>query len=89
MRSGRSRRLGRCSRGAVDRIRPGHCRGERAFASPRVRFTANLVGNNTWWFDPILLGSYPAEGLASVGAIAQKILAGDMDTFASRSIFLA
>ena len=51
------------------------------FASPRVRFTESAWwSNNTWWFDPILRGSYPDEGLASVGADAPSMSAGDMRT---------
>ena len=49
------------------------------FAVPRVRFTERAWwSNNAWWFDPILTGSYPADGLASAGADAPEIRAGDM-----------
>ncbi len=49
------------------------------FAVPRVRFTERAWwSNNAWWFDPILKGSYPADGLASAGADAPEIRAGDM-----------
>lgn len=59
------------------------------FASPRVRFTENAWwSNNTWWFDPILLGSYPEEALASVGADAPAIADGDMATIRQPLDFL-
>jgi beta-glucosidase len=59
------------------------------FASPRARFTAGAWwSNNTWWFDPILRGSYPSEALSSVGADAPEVLAGDMDTIRQPLDFL-
>ncbi len=59
------------------------------FAVPRERFTERAWwSNNAWWFDPIVLGSYPADGLASAGADAPEIRAGDMDLIRQPMEFL-
>jgi beta-glucosidase len=49
------------------------------FAVPRSRFTERAWwSNNAWWFDPILTGAYPADGLAAAAADAPEIRDGDM-----------
>jgi len=49
------------------------------FASPRVRFTASAWwSGNAWWFDPILRGEYPSDGLAAARADAPEIRGDDM-----------
>jgi beta-glucosidase len=35
--------------------------------------------NNSWWIDPLLLGTYPEDGLLLFGKDAPKIKSGDMD----------
>jgi beta-glucosidase len=39
-----------------------------------------LLGNNSWWMDPVLLGHYPADALQAYSAQAPAILAGDLQT---------
>jgi len=36
--------------------------------------------NNTWWADPVCLGTYPEDGLRLFGADAPKPARGDMET---------
>ncbi len=36
--------------------------------------------NNTWWADPVCLGSYPEDGLRLFGADAPRPARGDMET---------
>jgi beta-glucosidase len=50
------------------------------FVVSREQFTARAWWrNNAWWFDPMFLGTYPADGLAQAGADAPEIVAGDME----------
>jgi beta-glucosidase len=44
--------------------------------------TAQTAWTNTWWMDPVYLGSYPEDGLAFYGADAPEIRAGDMELIA-------
>ena len=44
--------------------------------------TAQTAWTNTWWMDPVYLGSYPEDGLALYGADAPEIRAGDMELIA-------
>jgi beta-glucosidase len=38
------------------------------------------VWNNSWWLDPIFFGRYPEDGVATYGAAAPAVPAGDMET---------
>src|SRR5688572_25489729 len=44
--------------------------------------TSQTAWTNTWWMDPVYLGSYPEDGLAFYGADAPEIRAGDLELIA-------
>lgn len=59
------------------------------FAVPGERFTERAWwSNNAWWFDPILTGSYPADGIEAAGSDAPVIGPGDMDLIRQPMDFL-
>ena len=41
--------------------------------------TGRTAWTNTWWMDPVYLGSYPEDGLALYGADAPVVRAGDLE----------
>jgi beta-glucosidase len=50
-------------------------------AAQRYTFEINRrdIWYHSWWSDPMLLGSYPAEGVALFGRAMPSVAAGDMD----------
>ena len=40
---------------------------------------AETAWTNSWWMDPVFLGSYPDDGLRFFGASAPKVRAGDLE----------
>ncbi len=51
---------------------------EAAFRST-MSVTQKDCWNNTWWADPVCLGTYPEDGVALFGAEVPKIKSGDME----------
>ncbi|MDQ2644612.1 MAG: GH1 family beta-glucosidase [Myxococcota bacterium] len=54
----------------------------QAARSATFSVTAQTAWTNTWWMDPVYLGSYPEDGLAFYGADAPEIHAGDLELIA-------
>lgn len=50
-------------------------------AARNATFTvdAETAWSNSWWNDPVFLGSYPEQGLRFFGAQAPKLAAGDLE----------
>lgn len=45
--------------------------------------------NNSWWMDPVYLGTYPEQGLEFFGADAPQVRAGDMEIISAPLDFFA
>lgn len=63
-------------------INPSNIRSEGAPAAPAAQIRLIDAIHNRWWFDGTLRGEYPADLLASYGALADAIQPGDMETIA-------
>lgn len=61
---------------------PATDRPEDVDAARQMMFSVSdrSVWNNTWWMDPVLLGTYPEDGLRLFGESAPQIQSGDLDT---------
>jgi beta-glucosidase len=60
-------------------------------AAARARFLATADDSykqNAWWLDAMVLGRYPAEGVALYGASMPEVRAGDMETIRQPLDFL-
>jgi beta-glucosidase len=57
---------------------PAAERPEDVDAARRMMFSVSdrSVWNNTWWMDPVLLGTYPEDGLRLFGEAAPQIQPG-------------
>jgi beta-glucosidase len=51
-------------------------------AAERATFSVDrpTPWTNSWWLDPVYLGRYPEDGLATFGADAPGVAAGDLET---------
>jgi beta-glucosidase len=45
------------------------------------------IWSNTWWGDPVVFGTYPADGMEAAGAAMPGILPGDMETISQKIDF--
>jgi beta-glucosidase len=59
-----------------------------AAAAATFSSTDHAIFNNTWWLDPLLLGTYPEDGLRFHGDSVPKISDGDMDVIQQPLDFL-
>jgi beta-glucosidase len=59
---------------ATDSAEDREAAREAAFA-----VNAETAWTNSWWMDPVFLGSYPEEGLRFFGAQVPRIAAGDLE----------
>lgn len=60
----------------------------RATREAMFAMTQKECFNNSWWFEPVLRGTYPADGLALFGQDAPVIRAGEMETICQPLDFL-